>query len=502
MKRPYHKKHNKKKIRAQRRTEDGQGAARRSTGQRTHRGGARPEAPHFSRPETARQMAAFVLQQDRSKRFIGEIIDSSFREFPIKEEDRRLAYEMVNGTLRHQGTLDHLLQACCSRPVNRIESELLNLLRLGCYQIAYLDSIPAHAAVHETVDLARWSGYPRWCSFMNGVLRSVDRLLSPEKKETASQFGFALTDGSFRQTNQPVFSKPDTQTLAYLSEAYSFPQWLLKRWHSRWELSEVESLCRWFNTRSELCLRVNSLKTTREELLERFSKTNPPVEAEPGETPWAINLKSARMVSSLPGYRDGLFAVQDETPQQVAAMLAAQPGERILDFCAAPGTKTTHLAEQMNNEGEILATDVNPYRLKRVAENCSRLGIEIVKSELIGTQPPYLIQGPFDAVLIDAPCSNTGVLGKRPEARWRLKPDDIRELTAIQSSLLHSAVSFLAPGGRILYSTCSIEQEENEEQIQTFLEKYPQFELKEERIFLPGQPSDGGYAALLSCSTE
>jgi len=498
MKRPYHKKHNKKKIRAQRRDSEGVVSHSASKRGRGGKGGNRPQIYHGVKPATARQMAAFVLQQDRSKRFITDIIDSCFSEFPLrKEEDRRLAYEMITGTLRRQGTIDFLLQACCTRPVNKIEKELLCLLRLGCYQLAFLDSIPSHAAVHETVDLARWLGNPRWCSFMNGVLRSVDRLLSDEKTEAPAQDAYAVAEGLFRQTNQPVFSNPETQPLDYLSQAYSFPLWLLKRWSKKYSQTEIESLCRWFNGRGEMCLRVNSLKTSRDELIQKFEQAQPPLEVEPGASPVAIHVKNSRAVARFPGFEAGLFAVQDETPQQVGLMLAPQPGERILDFCAAPGTKTTHLAEMMNNEGEILASDVNPWRLKKVVENCERLGITIVKQQVIAHQPPYLIQGPFDAVLIDAPCSNTGVLGKRPEARWRIQSDDINELASIQSSLLHSAVSFLSPGGRILYSTCSIEAEENENQIKSFLQKYPKFELKEERSFLPGQPSDGGYAALL-----
>ena len=193
----------------------------------------------------------------------------------------------------------------------------------------------------------------------------------------------------------------------------------------------------------------------------------------------------------------GTLTVQDETAMSASLLLAPQPGERVLDLCAAPGTKTTHLAELMNNEGHIIASDVDGRRLRRVEENARRLQLDIVEPLRILSDLSEFPTGPFDAILIDAPCSNTGVIGKRPEVRSRIGTPDIEELSSLQLKLLTSAARQLAPDGRIVYSTCSIEPEENADIVSAFLDAHADFQLKEVREFLPGQPSDGGFQALL-----
>jgi 16S rRNA (cytosine967-C5)-methyltransferase len=210
-----------------------------------------------------------------------------------------------------------------------------------------------------------------------------------------------------------------------------------------------------------------------------------------------VGLPSGASVLNLPGWNEGHFSVQDETAQHAALTLAPQPGETVLDLCAAPGTKTGHLAELMQNRGTIIATDVSEDRLEKVRDNARRLQLEIIQTVLIDRDGTNIPDGPFDAILIDAPCTNTGVLGKRIEARWRITPRDIDELSALQQRLLEQAADRVRPGGRIVYSTCSIEPEENENNVQNFLSSRPEFELRSERGFRPGDPSDGGYQALL-----
>ena len=183
-----------------------------------------------------------------------------------------------------------------------------------------------------------------------------------------------------------------------------------------------------------------------------------------------------------------------------AEMLAPRPGETVLDLCAAPGTKTTHLAELMQNRGRIIAADLREEKLARIRENAHRLGLTIIEPVLVSPAGDDIPPAPFDAVLVDAPCSNTGVLGKRPEARWRISPDDIRELAKLQRRLLRTAAERLKPDGRLVYSTCSIEPEENEGSIADLLTHRSDVLLEEQRLFLPGQPADGGFAALLRCA--
>jgi 16S rRNA (cytosine967-C5)-methyltransferase len=230
------------------------------------------------------------------------------------------------------------------------------------------------------------------------------------------------------------------------------------------------------------------------------------VDAAPGALAESIRLGGTARIDTLPGFQEGLFSVQDESAMLAIDRLAAQPGETILDLCAAPGTKTTHIAERMHNQGSIIATDIRAERLARVAENCIRLGISIVHPILIPESPDVasngasaleLCSGPFDAILVDVPCSNTGVLGKRPEARWRITQTDIEELAAQQLRLLESACRRLRPGGRLLYSTCSIEPEENEQIVRTVLRREQTLSLVGEWHQVPGRLGDGGYQALL-----
>jgi 16S rRNA (cytosine967-C5)-methyltransferase len=244
-----------------------------------------------------------------------------------------------------------------------------------------------------------------------------------------------------------------------------------------------------------MCLRANRLRTTRDELLRVLEAAG--VKARAGTQPDAVWLEETTFVQKLPGFAEGWFAVQDESAISAGALLDPQPGERVLDLCAAPGGKTTHLAAVMHNEGRVLATDVDAERLRRVDESCRRMGVTIVETRVLPRNAVDLPGQTFDRILLDVPCSNTGVLGKRPEVRWRLDSDDIVELSGIQSRLLRSACEHLDPGGRLVYSTCSIEPEENRAVIDGVLQEHPELALVREVHHVPGQPADGGYQALL-----
>ena len=217
----------------------------------------------------------------------------------------------------------------------------------------------------------------------------------------------------------------------------------------------------------------------------------------PGSLPEAIRVDGTLRVDSLPGFAEGFFSVQDESAMQAVDLLSPHAGETVLDLCAAPGAKTTHLAERMRNTGTVIATDIRADRLRRVEDNCRRLGISIVRPTLVSPRGEDVPPGPFDVVLVDVPCSNTGVLGKRPEARWRIDEAQIDELTRQQRALLVAGCQRLNPGGRIVYSTCSIEPEENDEIVRNVLEASPDMTLVGQRHHVPGRPADGGYQALL-----
>ena len=311
---------------------------------------------------------------------------------------------------------------------------------------------------------------------------------------------YRLTEIRYRDIGKNVFPPPETDLPGYITAAFGLPAWLVARWSARFSATEMLEMARWFDLRQPLTLRVNPLKTSRDKLLAEMraaTSNEPSTLLEAGDRPESIRYEGPFRIVDLPGFSDGRFTVQDETAMSAAALLAPQPGQRVLDLCAAPGTKTTHLAELMQGEGCIIATDVDLGRLRRIEENADRLGFSIIEPLVIREDLTELPEGPFDAILIDVPCSNTGVLGKRPEVRSRITPEDIVELTATQQRLLEAAASLIAPGGRIVYSTCSVEPEENSGVISDFLQAHANFELLEAREYLPGQPSDGGYQALI-----
>lgn len=262
-------------------------------------------------------------------------------------------------------------------------------------------------------------------------------------------------------------------------------------WLPRYGVEECRRLGFWFAGPARLTLRCNPLRIEREQLLSALHQAGHGAEA--GEHPQAIRLHEPGPLRDLPGYAEGWFSVQDESALRVASALAPQPGETVLDLCAAPGGKTTHLAELMRNSGRIIACDVDARRLRTVAELAQRLGLTIVETCLISADGAGLPAGPFDCVLADVPCSNTGVLGKRPEARWRLRPNDLRHLTMLQTRLLRLARKHVRPGGAMVYSTCSIEPEENHQVVEAMLRESLDLRLEAEEDAVPGHPADGGY---------
>lgn len=312
---------------------------------------------------------------------------------------------------------------------------------------------------------------------------------------------FRVTEIRYRSIGKDVFPPPETDLPGYITAAFGLPEWLVTRWSARFSPDQMLRIAKWFDLRQPLSLRVNPLKTTRDKLLAEMrdaAAEEPTTLLEPGDRPESIRYEGPFRIVDLPGFADGHFTVQDETAMSAAALLAPQPGERVLDLCAAPGTKTTHLAELMKGEGSIVATDVDLGRLRRIEENADRLGFSsMIQPLVIREDLSELPEGPFDAILIDVPCSNTGVLGKRPEVRSRITPEDIEELATTQKKLLDAAATLVAPGGRIVYSTCSVEPEENSGIVTRFLQKSTDFELVETQEFIPGDPSDGGYQVLL-----
>lgn len=453
-------------------------------------------APSNFVPGNFRELAFVILKNYFLKGiYLSDSLDEQTRKGNFERSVIRQTQELAYGTLRRSGTLRHLLSKKLSRPWDEVETELQILLQIGCYQILYMDSVPDHAAVHETVELAKRLNKKHWVRFLNGILRNVTRMISPEQGCSPSESVLPVNRDRLIPFNENVFPNPETDPVGYFSAAYSFPLWISERWAKRYSAEELFSLGNWFNSVQPITLRINRLKTNREKYLELLTERG--IEAAPGEVPNSVVLGSSVSIRELPGYEEGLFMVQDQTAMQASLLLNPTEGEQVLDLCAAPGTKTGQIAELMNDKGSILACDISQKRLKQIEENMDRFGYSNIKTRLISREGFNFTSEIFDAILIDAPCSNTGVLGKRPEARWRIQETDIQELKEIQKQLLLQASEFLTQAGRIVYSTCSIEPEENEELIKWFLQEKSGFKLISEKLFLPGRPDDGGYQALL-----
>ena len=413
----------------------------------------------------------------------------------VARDVARLASELVYSTIRRRETLDAIIVPHVRRPPAQVERNLWQLLRIGACQLALLET-PAHAAVHETVETARRCGNPRWTGFLNGTLRSVSRTIDKSLPLESSPGPRALPIGwnRFRVISQDVFPDPQEDLRGYLAAAYSFPMWLVDRWLGRRTADEVMATLDWFNSPPRLTLRANRLRATRDDVCATFQRHN--VNASAGSHPDAVILAKRATVTALPGYLEGRFAIQDEAAMGASTLLAPKPGQRVLDLCAGSGSKSCHLAELMQNSGEVVAVDLSTSRLEMLAENTARLGITIVNSQVAdGLEAEF--EPDFDAALVDVPCSNTGVLGKRPEVRWRLEPEELQELAELQLRLLNKAAGAVKPGGVVVYSTCSCEPEENEDLVASFLEQNTGFRLDVEQHHVPGHPADGSYQARL-----
>ena len=454
-----------------------------------------------------RLVAADALTAARTAdAWVGEVLERYITDSKLSPQDRRLATQIVLGVVRRRATLDALLRPAVSRPFHEVQEPLVDLLRVGAYQLAFLTHVPRHAAVHETVEAT----LPPARGFVNAILRRVGEAVTDEfvsapaadavPMDSPPPSGPPVATGGlaaphYRKLSKPLLPDPGTDPAKYLAAAFSWPRWLADRWHARHGFAECCRLGFWFNAPPPLWVRVNKRATTREGF--RLALLAAGIDAQPGDHPQALRPADPPPVRQLPGFDAGEFAVQDPASMAVASAVAPQPGWRVLDLCSAPGGKTTHLAELMDDRGEVVACDVDPRRLDTVTALCQRLRLTCVRPHLLDRRDPQPPAGPFHAALVDAPCTNTGVLGRRPEARWRLHPAEFPDLIRLQTRLLIAAVERVRPRGVVVYSTCSVEPDENGGVVKAVRQAFPGLVLEAEHTGVPGRPADGGYWARL-----
>lgn len=385
----------------------------------------------------------------------------------LSDQDRRFTTELVYGTTKAGETLDWLLSHYSNRPMNKVVPVIRNILRLGIYQLFFLTKVPPSAACNEAVNLAKKYGHAGTVKFVNAVLRNAAR--SPEKA---------------------VYPNPQLEPVRYLSLKYFHPQWLVTLWVNRLGLNECERLLQINNETPPLCLRTNTLKIDRENLLKRLQSEGAHCEASHW-APEGIVCVEHPALGNLPSLQEGLVQVQDESSMLVSHILDPQPGEFVIDACGAPGGKSTHIAALMNNRGTLLSTDLHEHKLRLTEENAKRLGITMLTTQALDATTLHLHYATrADRVLVDAPCSGLGVLRRKPDSRWRKNEAMLRDLPVLQLAILQSAAECVKPGGTLVYSTCTTEPQENEQVVEAFLRCHPEFILDPVGPHLPVKRND------------
>jgi 16S rRNA (cytosine967-C5)-methyltransferase len=430
-------------------------------------------------PVSVRDLALQVLVGVHSRGAFSDKLAESFAErHALERRDRALLNELVKGTLRRRGTLDAVLAGYVHAGLDTLPAWIQNTLRLGAYQLLYLDRVPAHAAVSESVSLARKYGHPGTAGLVNSVLRRLAE--QPREAVLAELAG----------------PDPAGAGIAALSALTSHPQWLLERWLASYPREEVLQLTEANNRTARVGLRANRLRLDARELIKRLAAAG--VEAAPGRwSPSSVYIEGEVDLAELPGLASGDCTVQDESETLVGLLLAPRPGERVLDLCAAPGGKTGHLAELMGDRGELVAVDKQPARVRVLREGVERLHLRCVQV-VEGDAEALVWERPFDRVLVDAPCSGLGVLARRADARWRKKPEILATMSLVQSGLLAAGARAVRPGGVLVYSVCTFEPEETADRVRSFLAEHADFRLADARPLLPaGVVSPEGFLLCL-----
>lgn len=412
--------------------------------------------------KNAREAAFLILNRvDDAGAYADILLQETLEKLDPRE--RALATELVYGVLRYRLRLDWIIGRFSKIKTAKLETRVLNALRLGVYQLCFLDGIPPSAAVDESVKLVKEGG-PKTAGFVNAVLRAVeagkDNVSYPDAKKDAAQF---------------------------ISIFYSHPLWLVRRWIERWGVEGATELCKTNLTPPPRTLRANTLNISRDALFEELLKEGIEVKESrfsPDGLEISPSIEAVRRAKF--SSDDKRFYIQDEASQLIAYLAAPKPNEICLDACAAPGGKTTHMAAMMKNQGVIWALDRSSTRLKSIEQTAQRLGAAIIKTKQTDAAKPLEFEeNSFDAILCDSPCSGLGVLRRTPDIKWRIKEGDLTELAGRQKRLLDNLARYLKKGGRLVYSVCTLEPEETEEVIKGFFACNPGFVIENAANFLP-----------------
>ncbi len=434
-------------------------------------GRARQKRP--PRQKSAREIALGVLYHvDTRKAFADLLLNRELKQQSLSPRDTAFATELVNGTLRWRARLDWILERFVRAGLDTLNPWVMNILRMAVYQLLFLDRIPPHAAVDEAVILTKRYANPGAAGLVNGVLRKILREV-----------------GEVPDPERVIEDKA-----AALSVVGSHPRWMVERWLRRLGEEETRALMLANNQPRPMVLRVNPMRTDRETLRRALTARGVATEASPLSR-LSLRVAGGLVLAGLPEFEKGYFFVQDESETLVGELLGAEPGETVLDLAAAPGGKATQIQEGRGSRGLLIAVDTVMNRLARVKENRVRMGVDHLAIVCADGQALGLAR-PVDRVLVDAPCSGLGVLGRRADARWRKTETSLRAMAALERGLLRAGASHVRPGGVLVYSVCSTEPEEGFEQVERFLRERPAFELQDASEFVPPEAVTDGCVLL------
>lgn len=402
---------------------------------------------------------------DRTDAYLEKLLENELKSSELKGPDKALLYEIVHGVVRWSGRIDWILNSFYKGQLSKCVSNVKNALRVALYQILFLDKVPDYAAVNEAVEFIKQIQGQKSADLINAILRNV-----------------------IRNKTQLRYPDPEEDLVEYLSIYYSHPAWMVKRWLGRYGKEATKALLSANNEKPAVTIRINTLMTNIEQMKCLLDQAG--LKYEEGKfLPEFLRLKSMANLTDWEYFRKGYFTIQDESTGLACRLLDVEPGMRVLDLCAAPGGKTSYIANLMNNEGEIVAIDKFESRLKILIKNMERLGLKNIRP--VEADALSIVDEKFDRVLLDAPCSGLGTLSKKPDIKWKRDISEIRKLNVIQSELLEKAGSLVKAGGALVYSTCTIEPEENYEIIKKFLENNPGFVFGSSNFCFPEELKDG-----------
>ncbi|MDI6804671.1 MAG: 16S rRNA (cytosine(967)-C(5))-methyltransferase RsmB [Bacteroidota bacterium] len=386
---------------------------------------------------------------ERTDAYLDKLLDAELRSKDLSDLDKSLLNEIVHGVIRWRSRLDWVINGFYHGNYVKSEINLKNAMRVATYQILFLQKIPHHAAVNEAVEFIKRLNGEKAANLVNAVLRTI-----------------------IRNIDEIKFPDPATDTVHYLGVYYAHPTWMVKKWLARFGFEETQKLLLANNQIPEITIRINRLKIEPAKFLSSLEESKLSYQGSE-YIDYYLRVRNLSELSELNYFQSGYFTIQDESAALPSILLNPQPCERVIDMCAAPGGKTTHLAELMKNSGKIIAIDKYDHKLNLIRTSCDRLGIDIV-DYVVGDASELELES-ADKILVDVPCSGLGVLRKKPDIKWKREPDDLLKLNVFQTGLLNNAAKLLKPGGAIVYSTCTTEPEENFNLIQDFLKKHTDF---------------------------